>query len=52
MSENIEMTLYFAIYKYKMETSIVKPNHNLATMMEVAKFRYIYTEMQKELEFV
>ncbi len=35
-----------------MEISVGKPNHNPATMMEVAELRYIYTEMQKELEFV
>ncbi len=35
-----------------MERFAGKPSHNLATMMEVADFRHIYTEMQKELEFV
>ncbi len=52
ISESIGMILYFVIYRYEMETSIRKPNYNLAAMMEVVEFRYIYTEIQKELEFV
>ncbi len=52
MSENIEVTLYFAIYGYEMEISVGKSSHNLAIMMEVVELRYVYIEMEKELEFL
>ncbi len=52
MSENTGMIPYFAIYRYKMETSVRKPSYNPIVIMEVAEFRYVYMEMQKELEFI
>ncbi len=52
MSKNTGMTPYFAIYRYKIEISVGKPNHNPTTMMEVIELRHIYTKIQKELEFV
>ncbi len=42
---NTGITPYFAIYRYEMEISIGKPNHNPTTMMKVTELRYIYTEM-------
>ncbi len=52
ISENTGVTPYFAIYRYEMEISTGKPNYNLAIMIEATKLRYIYAEIQKELEFV